>query len=454
MIRPVRTLLALFIIAASLAAVSKQETPARPDPLDELTLEERRSLRATPITRVIARYGPAVVNIYGESTGPRLAPATARNTPPPKETLGSGFLIDADGYILTNTHVIRADVPRLIVRLSNGSEHRAWLMNLDPDNDVALLKIDAGYDLPTVRMGTSTDLMVGETVIAMGSPFGNDNSVTAGIISSLYRDVRVPIPNNGRAFTSSFGDFIQIDAPINPGNSGGPLFNILGEVIGITSAVFRDSEGLGFAIPIDRVRGELSDNLLSPRRRGIDLGFALHFRLSTQKVLVAELDEGSPAMQAGLQSGDALVRVGDQVVGWEFDVNKALLASQAGDVVEFVVERTETQRNGDRVTRRHTLDIPLGTTNSPNLVVEQLMGISAWDHPRYLGVFVQHIDPSGPGNLQLDLQYGDVIDGVGDADIDSVADLAQQLAAIPSGSWVEIKGFRGRQGFVGTMRIP
>lgn len=446
MIRIAPLVAALALAAPSVAA---QEAEAV-DALDRLTLDERRALRATPITRVIARYGPAVVAIYGEYDGMRIAPASA----PDKETLGTGFLIDAAGFILTNAHVIQADVPRLVVRLHDGSEHRAWLMNLDPDNDVALLKIDAGRDLPTVRMGTSTDLMVGETVIAMGSPLGNDNSVTAGIISSLDRDVRLRTVNAARPYTSPHGDFVQIDAPINPGNSGGPLFNILGEVIGITSAIVADSEGLGFAIPIDRVRGRLSDNLLSPWRRGIDLGFALGYRLSTNEVFVADLDDDCLARRAGLRDGDVILSVAGNVVDWEFDVNRSLLASGPGDVVTFEVKRTETRENGDRVARTLSFDVELAGTNSPNLVVQELMGVRAWDHPRYEGVLVELVDLAGPASVHLELRPGDIVDGVGEVDVASIDELAAELARHPSGTWVEIKGWRRRQAFVGRMRLP
>ncbi|WP_445938814.1 trypsin-like peptidase domain-containing protein, partial [Pseudomonas sp.] len=221
------------------------------------------------------------------------------------QSLGSGFIISADGYVLTNNHVI-ADADEIIVRLSDRSELEAKLVGTDPRSDVALLKVE-GAGLPTVRLGKSEELKVGEWVLAIGSPFGFDHSVTAGIVSAKGRS----LPNE------SYVPFIQTDVAINPGNSGGPLFNLAGEVVGINSQIFTRSGGfmgLSFAIPMSvamdvadqlKTEGKVSRGWLGVVIQEVNKDLAESFGLDKPAgALVAQVLEDGPAAKGGLQVGD------------------------------------------------------------------------------------------------------------------------------------------------------
>jgi S1-C subfamily serine protease len=239
-----RTLLCC-VVACWLAALpvrAAQSAPADDD------------ARVTPIVRVVRDVGPAVVNVYQEVVQQVEVPFPWNQLRGPqrsnRSSLGSGFLIDPEGYILTNAHVIGLGSEGIRVSLSDQESYPATLISLDSENDVALLRIKprADHPLVAVRLGTSSDLMVGETIIAIGNPLRNENSVSTGIVSSLFRDVR--LAGSQAPDQPAFKDFIQIDAPINKGNSGGPLLNVHGEVIGINFAVANEAQGIGFAIPI------------------------------------------------------------------------------------------------------------------------------------------------------------------------------------------------------------
>jgi S1-C subfamily serine protease len=257
--------------------------------------------------------------------------------------------------------------------------------------------------------------------------------VSTGIVSSLYRDVRLagsPAPEQ-----PAFKDFIQIDAPINRGNSGGPLLNVHGEVIGINYAVANEAQGIGFAIPIDRVRKSLTSNLLNPRlRREVVTGFELDSGASGRQVTLTELTPDGPAAKAGLREGDRLVAVDDTPITWEFDYNKALIGSRPGDHVPVVVQR------GDRTIRA---ELVLARDESPFLSIWRRLGLEVVDDSRYKGVRVQSVDPTGPG-AALGLAEGDLIDGVGEVYVDSAGDLYRVLRNLEAGTAVRVHVWRKR----------
>ncbi len=226
-----------------------------------------------------------------------------------KDSLGSGFIISADGYILTNHHVV-SNGDEIIVRLNDRREFKAQLIGSDKASDIALIKIDAG-NLPVVSLGRSADLKVGEWVLAIGSPFGFDHTVTAGIVSAKGRN----LPNE------NYVPFIQTDVAINPGNSGGPLFNLKGEVIGVNSQIYSRSGGfmgLSFAIPIDlamdvvsqlKSSGKVERGYLGVLIQDVTQELAESFGMQTPAgALVAQVLADSPAAQAGLQAGDVITR--------------------------------------------------------------------------------------------------------------------------------------------------
>jgi serine protease Do len=227
------------------------------------------------------------------------------------QSLGSGFVWSSDGIIVTNNHVIEG-ASRIIVNLQDGRQLAARLLGVDPDSDLAVLRVDA-KNLTQAPIGTSSDLMIGETVVAVGNPFGLSGTVTTGVVSAVGRSV--PSKEAGRTFT----DFIQTDASINPGNSGGPLLNIEGRVIGINVAIYAQAQGIGFAIPVDRARKVIQDLLRYGTVHNAWIGAVtatltpeearrLNLR-ATRGAFVSRVFPDSPAALAGLKTGDVITAV-------------------------------------------------------------------------------------------------------------------------------------------------
>ncbi len=318
---------------------------------------------ALPDFSVIAsRNGPAVVNISttgtvktaydnrGEPFGddpffeffrrfqdPRRGGGGGREVP--SHGVGSGFIVSADGVILTNAHVVR-DAREVTVKLTDRREFRAKVLGSDPKTDVAVLKIDA-KDLPVVPLGRSTDVKVGEWVLAIGSPFGLENTVTAGVVSA-----------KGRSLDDGSVPFIQTDVAVNPGNSGGPLFNTKGEVVGINSQIYSQTggyQGLSFAIPIDLAQriqqqiastGKVVHARLGVTVQEVDQAFADSFKLATPEgALVANVDGGSPAEQAGLKPGDVIRNANGQKIVSSGDLPALVALAKPGDKLTLDVWR-------------------------------------------------------------------------------------------------------------------
>jgi len=383
--------------------------------------------------------GPAVVNIYQQITTHQRLPWPYSEIYPSVRTstqLGSGVLIDPEGFVLTNAHVFDPRAP-IQVQLTDGRALAARVVQVDAANDVALLKVSAEGPLPTARLGSSADVMVGETVLAIGNPLGNASTVTSGIVSAVFRDVSIPGGAAGR-----YRDFIQMDAPINPGNSGGPLLNILGEVIGINWAIATDAEGIGFAIPIDRVRESLSKTLFNPAvLANVSAGMAVDD--GPEGLTLATVEPGGPAALAGLRPGDRLVSMGGRSLSWEFDYNKVLYYAEPGEELSVRVER-----DGDLVEAR----LSLQPEESPLQVLWTLLGLRVTDHPRYHGVLVEEVDPRGPA-ARLPLLPGDHIDGVAGVDVNDTTDLYRALTSLPPGSQVWINVFRRGQALKGRLTL-
>ncbi len=261
------------------------------------------------------------------------------------QSLGSGFIISADGFIISNNHVVK-DADEIIVRLSDRREFKAEVIGADERSDIALLKIDAS-DLPTARLGTTYDLKVGEWVLAIGSPFGFDYSVTAGIVSAKGRNLP----------SENYVPFIQTDVAINPGNSGGPLYNLDGEVVGVNSQIFSRTGGfmgLSFAIPIDvavdvaeqlREQGRVTRGWLGVLIQDVTRELAESFGMDKPAgALVAKVLDGSPAADAGFEVGDVVLAFGGRAVARSSDLPPIVGRARVGTTVAV-----EVLRHGKRI---------------------------------------------------------------------------------------------------------
>ena len=310
------------------------------------------------------------------------------------------MIIDAAGLIVTNDHVIRG-ASEIHVVLADGRQLDAEVIGSDADTDLAVLKVNAKGPLPAAKLGTSSDLMIGETTIAIGSPLGLKKTVTVGVLSALGRTIR----DGDRVFN----DFLQTDASINPGNSGGPLMNIDGEVIGINSAIIASAQNIGFAIPADKVRRIVAELTQFGKVRaswvGLDvqpLTLELSKRLGwdrTYGALISNVEDGSPAQQAGFQRGDIVTQVGTTQVENADDLSSRLRSLTAKSPMRFGLFRAGQE-----------LQLDLAPTEFPQKLVDS----TVWDrlglrlkHER-AGMVVTSVRPNSPSG-EVGLAPGDVV---------------------------------------------
>ncbi|MCL4127544.1 UNVERIFIED_CONTAM: hypothetical protein GTU68_063742 [Idotea baltica] len=379
------------------------------------------------------------------------------------QSLGSGFIISPDGYILTNNHVI-ADADEIIVRLSDRSELKAKVIGTDTRSDVALLKID-GKNLPTVKIGKSDDLKVGEWVLAIGSPFGFDHSVTAGIVSAKGRS----LPNE------NYVPFIQTDVAINPGNSGGPLFNLEGEVIGINSQIYTRSGGfmgLSFAIPMSvaldvteqlKKNGKVTHGWLGVVIQEVNKDLAESFGLDKPSgALIAQVLDDGPADKSGIQVGDVILSVNGTPVVMSEDLphligslkpgaEATLRIARAGDRKELTVKVGTLPKEGDELA---SLSDAKGKANETRLGIriEDLTTNQKKELDITSGVIITSVI-DGPA-AKLGLRPGDVITHLNNKSIDSVSTMGKVTKALPDNRSVSMRVLRkGMASFI-TFKLP
>jgi serine protease Do len=414
------------------------ETPALPASFAEL----------------VERLGPTVVNIQvtkvapvadvpwmQEPDGPagELFRRFFRDLPRRPERFrtqgsGSGVIINADGHLLTNHHVIDG-AREVAVTLADQQVYQARVVGRDAKTDLAVLKIDPQQALPVAPMGSSADLKVGEWVVAIGNPFGLSNSVTAGIVSAKGRVIGA----------GPYDDFIQTDAPINPGNSGGPLFNMQGEMVGINSAIIASGQGIGFAIPIDLAKplipqlvsnGEVTRGYLgvSIQTMTPDLAKALQLE-EHQGALVAEVAPGGPAAKAGIRRGDVIVGFNGESIKSSHDLPVMVAKTPVGDEATITL-----QRNG----KTQKVPVTVGKLPSEQVATEESgpVGQSQWglqlqevtpqmarQHglPHASGVMIVGVQPGSPAQ-RAGLQRGDLIREVNRQPVQSVKEVRDALA--------------------------
>jgi Do/DeqQ family serine protease len=318
------------------------------------------NLRESAIVKAVQKVSPVVVNIssefqvrkranpfYGFGMDPSLESFFRDFFDPGFEqrykrtSLGSGVIIDGKrGFILTNKHVV-VKGSTITVGLTDGREFTAQIVGADPDSDLAVLRISAKKDLPAIEMGDSSDLMIGETVVAIGNPFGFSNTVTTGVISAKNRSIQ--------SEDKVYHDFIQTDASINPGNSGGPLLNIDGELIGINTAIFAKAQGIGFAIPINKAKrivadliryGEVVPAWIGITVQDLDIELANYLKVQNIKgVLVKKVEHTGPGFKFGVREGDIIVAVGSRNIHSKMDFERSLSNFQAGETIDIKIVR-------------------------------------------------------------------------------------------------------------------
>ena len=365
------------------------------------------------------------------------------------QSLGSGFIISEDGYILTNHHVI-SGADEVIVRLANRAEYVARIIGSDQASDIALLKVEA-ENLPVLRFGNSDDLKVGEWVLAIGSPFGFDHSVTAGIISAIGRS----LPSD------NYVPFIQTDVAINPGNSGGPLFNLEGEVIGINSQIYSRTGGfmgLSFAIPIElavdvanqiKQNGRVSRGWLGVLIQEVTRELAESFGMDTpQGALVAKVLENSPAAEAGLQVGDVIVEfngkkvirssglpplVGRSAVGKNAEVT--IIRNQSR--MQIKVKIAELPTSMTKASYTPEADAELEENSALGMSVKNLTKSTRKKFKVESGVEVIDVESNGSAQ-EAGIAIGDIITMIDNQAVTSVEDFEQITEDLKSGKSVAL----------------
>lgn len=371
-----------------------------------------------------------------------------------QQSLGSGFVIDRKGYIVTNNHVID-DADQIKVRLSNEKEFDAEVIGRDPKTDLALIKIAPSKDLTPLEMGNSDKLKVGTWVVAIGSPFGLEQTVTAGIVSA-----------KGRVIGSGpYDDFIQTDASINPGNSGGPLFNMDGEVVGINTAIVASGQGIGFAIPINLASGIIEQLKESGKVTRAWLGVGIqdltpelaeYYGLNQQKgVLVTKVYEGNPAAEAGIRANDVIVSVNGKEVGSSRELSRVIAESPIGQKTAIRLLRNGKEKMIDvKLKQREDEDTRLeqsGESRSRmgldlremNPEIAKRLGFEENEK----GLLVTAVQAGGKAD-QAGIQQGDLIKEINHSTVQGIEDFKEKFDKVREGSPIRLLIRRGRHFFL------
>ena len=444
------------VIALALLLLVAQVTANAQDRADA-----RHHVRRTPIVSAVEKVRPSVVNIstervvlrrrFGDSFGfgddvfDRLFEDFFRDSRLERRKvqtpLGSGCLITPDGLVLTNEHVVRR-ATNLKLSLGSGESFEATLLAADVKNDLALLRAKTDKPRQAIPMGTSSDLMLGETVVALGNPFGFENSVTSGIISALNRDITVGTGRNA----VNYKGLIQTSALINPGNSGGPLVNVLGDLVGINAAIVDQAQGIGFAMPIDRARDVLAPLLATPQVSEAWPGVETVTAKGRNGALVTAVETPGPA--AGLLAKDDAIKEIDGVAVKEpFDFLLSIVQHKPGDKVSLKVARKGKSLR---------LELTLGrmAEPSPGKLLRDKFGVIGQNMTLTLarqlgvatgkGVLISDLVRDGPA-AKVGLRRGDALVQIGAYPVANLRAAGTALRNVRTGEQVFVLIVRGRR---------
>jgi len=433
------------------------------------------NLRENAVVKAVRKVRPAVVNISSAyEARARANPFSGFGNPffdeffkdffdprfeqrQQQTSLGSGVIIDGDrGLILTNAHVIQRS-GTITVALMDRREYKARIVGADPDSDLAVLKIDSKENLPSIAMGESDDLMIGETVIAIGNPFGFSHTVTTGVVSAVHRSIR--------AEDRVYHDFIQIDASINPGNSGGPLLNINGELVGVNTAIYAKAQGIGFAIPISKAKkivadliqyGEVKPAWIGIVAQELDEKLAQYLKYPGKKgTMIKSVEPDSPAREAGLREGDVLLAVGAKKIADLDDYLAITKTVTAGETIE-----TQVWRSGQN--RTFAIKTRLFPIEQADRLAWSLLGVRVQDLTlknrkdfsivTKEGVMISEVR-AGTSLARVGARAGDVIRQIDDVGVSNTEEFNKAIVKFRTKNSLVILIQRGEQGYYVTVSL-
>jgi serine protease Do len=443
----------LYCVAPLLPAVigGGQAEALSPDSPGIRMLEEIQAV----ITELAEQTKPSVVNLFPITSTSRLREGPGERTPNVSGS-GSGLIVDSDGHIVTNNHVI-GDANEIEVRFSDKTKLIAHVVGKDPDTDLAVLKVTTDRPLPSARFGDSAGVKVGQWVLAVGNPFGLDQTVTLGVVSGIGRE---------NINLSRYENFIQTDASINPGNSGGPLFNLRGEVIGINTAIINFAQGIGFAIPSNMAKQVIEQLLAKGKvvRGWLGVGIqpltaelAKKFGVAEgEGVLVNEVFEKDPAALAGIKPGDVIVRIDGAVVDSPNKLSRLIATLTPGATSKIEVVRD---------LKRLMIDVPLTERRDAAVIaslsqheekLEVKLGLDVQDVTATLaerfklreskGVLIAKVEPNSRAQAE-GLREGDLIKEVNRMEVSSVGEFMSAIARSRRGDTLLLRVLRESRAF-------
>jgi serine protease Do len=445
----VRVVLSVALCMACPPPASSATPPARGAPDGLALLQQFEEV----ITELAERVKPAVVNVLPVQ-GVGRSKESSRERPPNTPGSGSGVIIDPEGHIVTNNHVV-GDASEVEVRLSDKTKFVAQVVGKDPDTDLAVLKVSSERPLPYVGFGDSSLVKVGQWVMAVGNPFGLDRTVTLGVVSGIGRE---------NMNLSRYENFIQTDASINPGNSGGPLFNVRGEVIGINTAIINFAQGIGFAIPSNMAkqviqqlltRGKVVRGWLGVGIQPLTAELATKFGVKEgEGVLVNEVFENDPAARGGIKPGDIITKINGKPVDTPNSLSRLIAGLAPGDVAQI-----EVMRDGKLQVLAVTLSERRETAtvaSVPQSKQELKLGLDVQDLTAELaekfklkesaGVLITKVESGSAAQVE-GLREGDLIKEVNRREVASVREFTEAVGRVKRGETVLLRVLRENRAF-------